>query len=85
MTPKGELEKGELERGYGIWEGDLYGVGSVLGEKRRKRGWQDRTLEAVGKVKEESIIELLEWRGGADGKEVFEGRLPWDNPARWIV
>lgn len=79
VTPRHELEKGELERGFGIWEGDLYGVGSVLGKKREKRGWQDCALEMVGKVREKSVIELLEWRGGADGKEVYKGRLPWDS------
>lgn len=73
------MEKGEKERGYGVWKEDLYGVGSVLGEKREKRGWRDSVLEIVGKGREESVIELLQWTDGAGGKQVYEGRLPWDN------
>ncbi len=78
MTPRSELEKGERERGFGVWEGDLYGVGDVLGGKREKRGWEDRALEVVGRGKEEGVLGLLRWRGGADGKEVYGGELPWD-------
>lgn len=78
VTPRKELEKGERERGYGVWDGDLYGVGSVLGKKREQRGWEDCALEVVGKGKEERVDGLLKWRGGADGKEVYRGRLPWD-------
>lgn len=62
-----------------MWEGDLYGVGSVLGVKREKRGWRDSTLNVVGKGKDKNVMELLQWTGGADGKEVYEGRLPWDD------
>lgn len=79
VTPRNILEKGEKERGYGVWKEDLYGVGSVLGEKREKRGWRDSVLEIGGKGREESVIELLQWTDGADGKQVYEGRLPWDN------
>lgn len=61
-----------------MWEEDLYGVGSVLGGKREKRGWRDSALEMVGKGKEESVIELLRWKGDVDGKKVYEARLPWD-------
>lgn len=78
VTPRKELESGERERGYGVWEGDLYGVGSVLGGKRGKRGWEDGALEVVGKGKEEGVEGLLRWRGGAEGKEVYRGRLPWN-------
>ena len=73
------MEQGEREKGYGVWEGDLYGVGSVLGGKREKRGWDDGALEVVGNGKDESIDSLLKWRGGASGKEVYEERLPWDH------
>ncbi len=78
VTARTVLEQGEREKGYGVWEGDLYGVGSVLGGKREKRGWDDGALEGVGKGKDESIDSLLKWRGGVSGKEVYEGRLPWD-------
>ena len=78
VTPKRVLEQGERENGYGVWEGDWYGVGSVLGEKRVKRGWDDGVLRILGTGKEEGVKGLLEWKGGADGKEVFEDELPWD-------
>ena len=78
MTPKRVLEQGERENGYGVWEGDLYGVGGVLGEKRAKRGWDDGVLRVLGTGKEEAVKGLLEWNGGADGREVYEDELPWD-------
>ena len=28
--------------------------------------------------KEESVKGLLEWRGGVDGKGIYEGILPWE-------
>ena len=56
----------------------MYGVGSVLGGKREKRGWKACAVEVVGEGKGESIDALLKWRGGADGKEVYGGRLPWE-------
>ena len=71
------MDQGESEKGYGVWEQDLYGVGSVLGGKREKRGWKACAMEVVGKGKGESVDALLKWRGGADGKEVYEGRLSW--------
>lgn len=78
VTPISFLEQGERERGYGVWKGDLYGVGSVLGGKKEKRGWEDGALDVAGNGKEESVAGLLQWRGGPDGKEVYKGRLPWD-------
>ena len=72
------LDQGESGKGYGVWEQDLYGVGSVLGGKREKRGWKACAVEVVGKGKGESIDALLMWRGGADRKEVYGGRLPWE-------
>ena len=78
VTPRNVLEQGELERGYGVWEDDLYGVGSVLGEKREKRGWEEDALETVVRGKDGSVDRLLEWKGGVDGREVYTGRLPWD-------
>ena len=77
MTPKKVLEQGEREKGYGVWEGDLYGVGSVLEEKRVKRGWDDGVLRVLGRGKEEGVKGLLKWKGGADGNEVYEDELPW--------
>ena len=78
VTPRSVLDQGESEKGYGVWEQDLYGVGSVLGSKREKRGWKACAVEVVGKGKEESIDALLKWEGGANAKEVYGGRLPWE-------
>lgn len=78
VTPRSVLEQEEKEKGYGVWEGDLYGAGSVIGGVRERRGWECGALEVVGKSKDHSVEGLLKWRGGADGKEVYEGRLPWD-------
>lgn len=78
VTPTSVLERGEREKGYGVWEGDLYGAGGVLGGKREKRGWDKGALDVLGKGQEASVVRLLEWRGGVDGKEVYDGRLPWD-------
>ena len=78
VTPRSVLDRGEREKGYGVWEQDLYGVGSVLGGKREKRGWKACAMEVVGKGKGERIDALLKWKGGADGREVYEGRLPWE-------
>ncbi|KAL8681466.1 MAG: hypothetical protein Q9186_002412 [Xanthomendoza sp. 1 TL-2023] len=81
VTPKAVLEEGERMRGYGVWKGDLYGVGEVLEGKRRGRGWEARKVEEVlgGLEGEEREVvrRLLGWRGGEDGRVVFAGWLPW--------
>ena len=80
VTPNRELEEGERRMGWGVWEGDLYGRGPVLGGKRRGRGWVEGEGEGyvdVG-VSDEGVRGLLEWRGGETGVEVFGARLPWD-------
>ena len=82
MTRRDVLERGEEEHGYGVWKGDLYGVGGALGGKREKRGWESGLLEVVGKGKEQGVGRLLGWRGGVDGMEVFEGELLWDS---WVA
>jgi hypothetical protein len=73
-----ETEKGERERGVVEWERDLYGVGEVLGGKRNARGW--RGEEDLGWMEgiEDGVKALLKWKGGESGKEVFPGRLPWE-------
>ena len=78
VTPRGVLERGERERGVGVWEGDLYGMGGVLGGKRGGRGWEEGVVGVVGEGKEGGVVGLLGWRGGGDGREVYGGRLPWD-------
>ena len=62
----------------GVWKGDLYGVGAVLGAKREQRGWNDSCLAQIGEGKDEHIDKLLEWRGGETRVEIYSGYLPWD-------
>ncbi len=78
VTSRESLERGERERGYGVWKRDLYGVGEVLGGKRRQRGWREGEPEGLGEGVEEGVRGLLGWRGGASGVEGFGVRLPWD-------
>ncbi len=82
VTSQESLRKGEEEKGYGVWKGDWYGVGDVLGRKRRERGWVEGVLEGgMG----EGVRGLLGWRGGGSGVEVFGGRVPWDEEALALV
>lgn len=78
VSPRRLLEEGERERGWGVWRGDLYGGGELLGGKRRGRGWRDEVEGLVGEGCEEDVRGLLEWGGGRTGVEVFGGALPWD-------
>ena len=83
--------RGEDERGYTAWERDPYGVGELLHGKRDERGWDEAEFrkkvlgreawEAYGeRAKEvtEQLLELVSWKGGEDGKRIFDKRLPWE-------
>lgn len=78
VTSQESLIKGEEERGYGVWKGDLYGVGDVLGKKRVERGWEEEMWGVVGEGLEDGVRGVLRWKGGGSGVEVYGGRLPWD-------
>ena len=78
VSPRRLLEEGERERGWGVWKGDLYGMGELLVGKRRRRGWRDKLKEIVGEGCEEGVRGLLGWGGGRTGVEIFGGALPWD-------
>ncbi|SMY18812.1 unnamed protein product [Zymoseptoria tritici ST99CH_1A5] len=74
-----ETEIGERERGYAPWKEDLYGVGEVLGRKRRERGWDDeRVKDGWMDELSDEVRELLEWKGGSTGREIFPKALPWE-------
>ena len=75
VTPRSILLEGESKRGYGAWKTDLYGLGVDLGSKRIARGWKDDTISPF--YVDERINNLLCWRGGETGKEIFPGDLPW--------
>ena len=78
VSPRKFLEEGERARGWGVWRGDLYGMGELLGGKRRVREWRDEVKGVVGEGYEEGVRGLLGWGGGRTGVEVFSGALPWD-------
>ena len=79
------MDEGERARGWGVWRGDLYGVGELLGGKRRGRGWRDEVKEIVGEGCEEGVRGLLGWGGGRTGVEVFGGALPWDGNGGKVI
>lgn len=74
----GETEDGEMERGYGRFEKDLYGVREMLDGKRRARNWDPNIAEAVYGSLEPEVTELLNWDGGGTGRDIFPGKLPWE-------
>ncbi|KAL8725558.1 MAG: hypothetical protein Q9166_007281 [cf. Caloplaca sp. 2 TL-2023] len=83
VTSKKDLEEGERMRGYGLWKGDLYGVGAGLAGKRVARGWKERLMVKnllwdLEGMEREQVQGLLEWRGGTDGTEIYPEKLPWD-------
>lgn len=93
VTSQYSLIDGEQARGFGLWVTDPYGVGPLLGQKRKDRGWDDtRGIFSIGgKMEqgslqalilsvnlEEGVRELLEWQGGVKGEKIFRGEVPWD-------
>ena len=84
VSPRRLLEEGERERGWGVWREDLYGMGELLGGKRRGRGWMDEVKGVVGEGCEGGVRGLLEWGGGRAGVEIFGGALPWDENGRKV-
>ncbi|TKA62428.1 hypothetical protein B0A55_11364 [Friedmanniomyces simplex] len=71
-----QTQKLEHERAYELFVQDPYGMRSPLADKRRARNWDPavaRSLAAEGPVEQ-----LLEWNGGESGREIFAGKLPWE-------
>lgn len=79
VTPRAVLDdvEGGVVGAMREWRADRYGVGEVLGGKRRKRGWMGRTEGVLRSGVEKGVRELVEWRGGETGMEVYAGKLPW--------
>jgi hypothetical protein len=81
VTPRAALEIGEMENGYGIWKDDFYGQGAILKAKKVFRGYDEERhkeiITGLGFGKE--IIDLMEWKGGESGFEIFKEDLPWDS------
>lgn len=66
---------------------DPYGLRSPLSEKRQQRGWTFNTVNLIVKDLqahtvgvEPEVVKLLQWTGGADGREHFPevAVLPWE-------
>ena len=83
-----EAVNGEMLRGYGAWQRDLYGTRELLASKRSARGWsahKKRELEnAVTQgwqysPHKDNILALVNWDGGASGQDLYNGQLPWDD------
>lgn len=64
------------------WERDLYGLDEEgLGAKRKRRGWMgDGVIELWNgdEDDENGVRAFMRWKGGGSGREVFPGRLPWE-------
>jgi hypothetical protein len=83
-----EVLNGEMLRGYGAWQKDLYGSRELLASKRLARGWsahKKRELENTVtrgwqySPRKDDILALISWDGGASGQDLYNGRLPWDD------
>ncbi|RAL09081.1 DUF218 domain protein [Aspergillus homomorphus CBS 101889] len=83
VTPLEVLVEGEEKGGIGVWRGDRYGSGCVLGGKRVRRGWDEGSVYEVLRGLEgeegEVVGALVRWDGGLSGNQLFEGMegLPW--------
>lgn len=63
---------------------DPYGVQPFLMEKKRSRHWDEACIdELLAGIKDARVVgqlrELLVWRGGKDGTELFPGVTPWND------
>ena len=83
-----EVLNGEMLRGYGAWQRDLYGTRELLASKRLARGWsahKKRELENTVtrgwqySPRKDDILALISWDGGASGQDLYNGRLPWND------
>jgi hypothetical protein len=73
-----DVQDGERKRGYDPFVKDPYGAGELLANKRIARGWDAGVVEILASGLENEVKRLLEWKGGASGKETFNERLPWE-------
>lgn len=91
MNERVQTIRGETERGYKAWEGDLYGTGKISEGKRKQRGWDEEAFmkevfseekwKGMGKGTEtvrDWLIALVRWRGGGGSGFVFQGKVPWE-------
>jgi hypothetical protein len=70
----------EHRRAYLPFSADLYGIGDTLSRKRLNRRWDAGTsIPELTDGLEDVVNQLLHWKGGEDGTEVFPHSLPWEN------
>lgn len=79
-----QIVAGDRERGFGAWKLDLYGIGSLLANKRSDRGWNFEIFKKAvlddfyGQSDRRLFERLLGWDGGATMREIFPEKLPWE-------
>ena len=77
--------EGDMKKGFGPWQSDLYGTHGDLLKKRLARGWSQNThkhtrqsIDAAWHEADSAYLRrLLDWRGGKRGVDVYPGALPW--------
>ena len=83
---RAEAEAGELSRGVKAWEQDPYGVGKVLAEKRRARGWRvereqkirTRLTDSLDLREKKDVLGFLDWSNDHQKEgDAYPGILPW--------
>lgn len=83
---RSEVLAGEMSKGLGAWQQDLYGTRKALVGKRTARGWSEDKAKAVETLVSEAwgssefkddVLKLLAWNGGGSGVEQYPGVLPW--------
>lgn len=75
-----DLNRAEMENGYGRWKLDLYGTNAYLKTKRTSRGWGPRSMAALVDHLDLDSSEsgLLTWEGESDNLSIYPKDLPWD-------
>ena len=70
-------EEGERSKAYEDFVNDPYGTGRALLQKRQSRGWTEGSLGSLAENLEPGVQNLLFWKGGESGKEIYQHDLPW--------
>jgi hypothetical protein len=85
-SKRAEVEAGELCRGVEAWEQDPYGIGEVLMEKRRTRGWTTEReqlclteiMQAAELSKNKDVKIFVTWlRSRNEESSHYPHILPW--------
>jgi hypothetical protein len=79
-----EVEIGDRLKGYGAWAKDLYGVGKLLADKRKARGWDEDEfrrevldrLPTTTTAEAEKIARLVFMDAASQPAQL--GEMPWE-------